>query len=81
MKKLITLLVVAVMLMGCVSISFAAENKLVDEMTEYPIIFVPGFATSNLYYYDENGDYINSSSNTSPEYSDNNQDNNFGNNN
>lgn len=56
MKKLITLLVVAVMLMGCVSISFAAENKLVDEMTEYPIIFVPGFATSNLYYYDENGE-------------------------
>lgn len=55
MKKIISVIMIAIMLIGCASSAFANSTS-VEEITEYPIIFVPGFATSNLYYYDENGE-------------------------
>lgn len=55
MKKILCALLSAIIILGCVSVSFAAQEKLVEDVTEYPIIFVPGYATSNFYSLDENG--------------------------
>ncbi len=55
MKKLLSILLIILIVFGCMSISLAAEGKLVEDVTEYPIIFVPGYATSNFYSLDENG--------------------------
>ena len=55
MKKFLALLMTVIIMAGCCSAVLAAD-ALVEDVTEYPIIFVPGFATSNLYCYDENGD-------------------------
>jgi hypothetical protein len=54
-KKILALIMAVLMIAGCCSSAMAKES-LVEDLTEYPIIFVPGFATSNLYYYDENGE-------------------------
>ena len=55
MKKIISFLMIIMMLAGCCSVAMATGSSE-DELTDYPIIFVPGFATSNLYYYDENAE-------------------------
>ena len=56
MKKILAVMLSILMIFSCVSVSFAAESKWVDDLTEYPIIFVPGYATSTFYYIDENGE-------------------------
>ena len=53
MKKIIAVLMAVIMIAGCSSWAMATDS-FGDNVTEYPVIFVPGFATSNLYYYDEN---------------------------
>lgn len=55
MKKMFCVLLSALIIFACMSISLAAEERLVEDVTEYPIIFVPGYATSNFYSLDENG--------------------------
>ena len=55
LKKILALIMAVLMIAGCCSAAMAKES-LVEDLTEYPIIFVPGYATSNLYYYDENGE-------------------------
>ncbi len=54
MKKIIAFLIAIIMIAGCCFAAMASDS-IVEDVTDYPIIFVPGFATSNLYYYDENG--------------------------
>ena len=56
MKKILAVMLGILMIFSCISVAFAAESKTDDELTEYPIIFVPGYATSNIYYLDENGE-------------------------
>lgn len=55
MKKIIALLLSVLIICGFVCISAAADDRVQEDVTEYPIIFVPGFATSNFYCIDENG--------------------------
>lgn len=55
MKKILAAMMAILIISGCISVSFAAASKTVEELTEYPIIFVPGYATSNFYCIDENG--------------------------
>ncbi len=55
MKKLLAVLLGILMIFSCISVSFAADSDIVEDLTEYPIIFVPGYATSNFYCIDENG--------------------------
>ncbi len=56
MKKIIATMLGVLMIFSCISVAFAADSKIVEDLTEYPIIFVPGYATSNFYYIDENGE-------------------------
>ncbi len=55
MKKIIAVMLGILIVFSCVSVSFAAAEKSSDKITDYPIIFVPGYATSNIYCIDENG--------------------------
>ena len=55
MKKIFAVVLGILMIFSCISVAFAADSDIVEDMTEYPIIFVPGFATSNFYCIDENG--------------------------
>ena len=54
MKKFISVLLSILIVFTCASAAFA-DNALVEDLTEYPIIFVPGYATTNFYCIDENG--------------------------
>lgn len=53
MKKIISLLLSILIVFGCASVAFA--DNLVEDVTDYPIIFVPGYASTNFYCIDENG--------------------------
>ena len=54
MKKILSVLLSVIMVLGCASVAFA-DNALVEDVTEYPIIFVPGYASTHFYCIDENG--------------------------
>lgn len=54
MKKFISVLLSILIVFTCASAAFA-DNALVEDVTDYPIIFVPGYASTNFYCIDENG--------------------------
>ena len=53
MKKILCVLLSLIIISGCAATAFAAD--LVEDVTEYPIIFVPGYASTHFYCIDENG--------------------------
>ena len=53
MKKFLSVLLSLIIVFGCSSTALA--GNLVEDVTEYPIIFVPGYASTNFYCIDENG--------------------------
>ena len=55
MKKIISLLLSLVLIFTSVSVSFAAYDNTVEEISRYPVVIVPGFTSSNFYCIDENG--------------------------
>lgn len=54
MKKFLSVLLSILVVFTCASVAFA-EDALVEDVTEYPIIFVPGYASTHFYCIDENG--------------------------
>ena len=57
MKKILAVLLIALMLFSvCSSGAFAAAE--IKELTEYPVIMVPGYSSSELYRLDENGEVV-----------------------
>lgn len=54
MKKIISVLLSILIIFSCASFAFA-DDALVEDVTEYPIIFVPGYASTHFYCIDENG--------------------------
>lgn len=55
MKKIISVLLCAVMILTCTSAALAAEG---EKYTEYPVIIVPGYSSSWMYKEGENGEKI-----------------------
>lgn len=55
MKKIISVLLCAVMILICTSAALAAEG---EKYTEYPVIIVPGYSSSWMYKEGENGEKI-----------------------
>ena len=57
MKKIISVLLTVLMLFSvCSTAVFAAAE--IKELTEYPVIMVPGYSSSELYRLDENGEVV-----------------------
>ncbi|MDD6527174.1 MAG: hypothetical protein PUF31_05145 [Oscillospiraceae bacterium] len=54
-RKLLAVLLCAVMLLTCTSAALAAEG---EKYTEYPVIIVPGYSSSWMYKEGENGEKI-----------------------
>ncbi len=57
MKKIIAVLLTALMLFTLCSQGVFAAYEL-NELTEYPVIMVPGYSSSELYRVDENGETV-----------------------
>ena len=55
MKKIISVLLCAVMILTCTTAALAAEG---EKYTEYPVIIVPGYSSSWMYKEGENGEKI-----------------------
>lgn len=52
MKKILALILSAVMILSVFPVAFAAENEK-EDLTKYPIIMVPGYTSSSYYKIDE----------------------------
>ena len=55
MKKILSIMLCLVMMVTCMSLSFAAQDSTIEDISEYPVIIVPGFTASTFYCIDENG--------------------------
>ncbi|MBQ6600356.1 MAG: hypothetical protein IIX36_01810 [Clostridia bacterium] len=57
MKKIVAVLLTALMLFSLCSAGALAAAEI-KELTEYPVIMVPGYSSSELYRLDENGEVV-----------------------
>lgn len=54
MKKVLSVLMAALLLFSTASVAFAKGNS--EDYSQYPVILVPGYSTTTLYMEDENGE-------------------------
>lgn len=52
MKKIISILLSAVLVFSTCAIAVSASSDVKGDITEYPVIIVPGYSSTNLYYGD-----------------------------
>ncbi len=55
MKKILSFLLCAVMIFALGAVAFAADDSSAENLSDYPVIIVPGFTASTFYCIDENG--------------------------